>query len=787
MSGPRPTRYALLVAAAYAAIGLIWILVSDRLAEALATSPAMLTTLQTYKGFLYVGVTAALAWVVVKGGLVRQERANQAMRAQEARFRTYHEQAPFAVFIIDATGRCHDANQRAADLVGCTPEALRALSLSDVVPPGRERLADEAFGTLALRGHLEGEHQLLRRDGGLVWVDLRSTRLDAGHFIVFAHDITERIAAQEQLRQVSAAFMSAGEGVVIADPEAVIVSVNPAFTRVTGYTQADVVGRTPNILQSGRHSRAFYEEMWRSVRQTGHWQGDIWNRRQNGEIYPEWLTITAVHDEAGNLCNYVGVFTDLSRLRNTESQVEYLTRHDPATDLPNRLQFVAHLDRALDRAAFGRTGFALMAIHLSRLKPINDSFGYMAGQAALKDLVTRIHPLLGPPDVLARTSADELGLLLESVGTHEQAVRFAAAVSATAETPHQISADSRVTLGTSLGVSFYPGDGSTAEQLLQAASAASTDTSGGPPGGLRFHDTALAATIEKRLTVTADLHGAWERNELQLHYQPIYSLRRHRVESVEALIRRRRPDGSLAMPGEFIAIAEETGQILQIGDWVIRTACRQLREWRDAGTDLDRVGVNVSLRQLADDLFPARIERIVREAGLEPPDLDLEVTESMVMAGDGRSEAAVGHLAGLGFHVSIDDFGTGSSSLQRLRRLPIATLKIDRAFLRHVPDDPDASEFLCSIVSLGSRLHVQTVVEGVETGPQLEFLARCGCDAVQGFHIGSPVPPGQITRRCRSTASRTGETPVADHSIRRNVEVVPGGCGPGVPSPSVTD
>ena len=554
----------------------------------------------------------------------------------------------------------------------------------------------------------------------------------------------QKVRASNSLRQSAAVFENTRDGVLITDLAPRIVAVNRAFSEITGYAEAEVLDRNPSLMKSGHHERAFYQALWASLRQTGHWQGELWNRRKNGEIYPQWLTISSVCDAQGEAANYVGVFTDISQIKKSQDRLEHLAHYDPLTDLPNRLLAQSRLQHAIERAARHGYRVAALYIDLDRFKTVNDSLGHPVGDELLAALAQRLCMRLRDEDTLARLGGDEFLLVLEQVLLPEHAAGVAQSVIELLAEPFKLSVGQEVFVGSSIGISLFPDDATSVTELIQHADTALYQAKESGRSAYSFYTPALTLVANQRLAMEVRLRRALNQGQFELHFQPQIDLASSALIGCEALVRWRDPEQGLVSPASFIPLAEETGLIVPLGEWVLRQACRQARAWCDAGLPALVMAVNLSVRQMKQTELPARVAMILQESGLPAAQLTLELTESMIMEQGEQALAMMHALKSLGLGLSIDDFGTGYSSLAYLKRFPIDELKIDRSFVRDIPDDPDDMQIASAIIGMARGLNLRVLAEGVETAAQRDFLLAQGCHAYQGFLCSRPVPAAQF-------------------------------------------
>ncbi len=548
------------------------------------------------------------------------------------------------------------------------------------------------------------------------------------------------VRANTRLRQAAAVFESTREGVLVTDLTGRILTVNRAFTDITGYSEGEVLGRNPRLLRSSRQAPAFYQAMWASIETNGHWQGEIWNRRKSGDIYPEILNISTVYDGQGQPSHYVGVITDISQLKESQAQLERLVHYDPLTDLPNRRLVESRLQHALAKAGRQDHLVAVLFIDLDRFKDVNDSLGHPIGDELLQALAKRLTSRLRAEDTLARLGGDEFLVLVEDLVRPGDAATVAQTMLRELERPFSLPSGAEIYAGASIGISLYPNDGRSVTDLIKHADVAMYKAKNEGRSTYRFYTPGLTSAANERLALEARLRRALLNDELVLHYQPQIESDTGRLIGCEALVRWHCPEEGLILPGRFIPLAEETGLIVPLGEWVLSTACAQGRRWLGAGLSDLVMTVNLSGRQLRrPDLVPT-IAEILKQTQLPPDRLKLELTESTIMGQGDQAVELLQALKSLGVRLSIDDFGTGYSSLAHLKRFPIDELKVDRSFVKDIPEDTNDMEIAATIIAMARNLKLRVIAEGVETQSQLEFLTSHGCHACQGFLFGRPVP-----------------------------------------------
>lgn len=514
------------------------------------------------------------------------------------------------------------------------------------------------------------------------------------------------------------------------------MAVNAAFSQITGYSEAEVRGWNPRFLKSGRHDADFYRRLWSSLRETGQWQGEMWNRHRDGWLFPVWQTISAVTDTQGRLLYYVGLFADISRIKETEDQLRHMAQHDPLTDLPNRLLLQQRLEHALERLRRHEGSLAVLFLDLDRFKSINDSFGHPAGDELLQELARRLRHEVREADTLARVSGDEFVLLLEDDADEHVAAQVAQKLLRTLARPCQAGGQ-EIYITTTIGIALAPADGNDAQTLIKNADAALYRAKDMGRNTYTFFSQEMAETSYQQLVLDSALRRALEGEEFVLYYQPLMDLAQKQAAGVEVLVRWQHPQMGLVPPGDFIPRAEETGLIVPLGEWVLRQACRQMCQWLQLGLGLTTVAVNVAPRQLMNPGLVDSVAQILEETGLEASYLELEVTESGLMVE--RSAQVLAGLKELGIRIAVDDFGTGHSSLSRIKQLPIDKLKVDRSFVCDIPVDADDVAITRAVIAMATSLDLAVVAEGVETREQAEFLLAERCLQGQGYLYSRPL------------------------------------------------
>lgn len=680
------------------------------------------------------------------GNLIAGKIAKDLLQRSEERLRELVEQASDGIFVADLDGRYTEVNRAGAQMLGYSRDEIVGKRILDLIPPAEADRLWKEKEQLLKGGIVVSEWTLRRKDGTYLPVEVSAKILPGGQWQGFVRDITERKQAEAQLRQAAIVFESTNEGIMIADAAGRLLAVNQAYERISGFRAEEVLGKNPRFQQSGRQDEAFYKELWIVLEKTGQWRGEIWNRRKNGEIFPAWENISAVKDSEGRITHYVSVLSDISLMKQAEERLQYLAHHDALTGLPNRLFFAASLEKSLKRADRHQQKLALLFLDLDRFKRINDTLGHAAGDRLLQEVGVRLQGCVRAEDMVARLGGDEFIAVIEDVSHVDDVAHLAEKIIAAIARPIALEGREVVT-STSIGISLYPDDAGTAADLTIAADAALYRAKERGRHTYEFYTADLTTHALERLSLENDLRRALASGELVLYYQPQIDLATDRIVGVEALIRWHHPQEGMMPADRFIAIAEESGLIESIGNWVLRRACAQAAAWRAEGLLPGRVAINLSGRQLLNTHLIDAVQAALRDCGLQPSDvvIELEITETLLQSIE-RSVDVLRRLRGLGLRLAIDNFGTGYSSLSLLKHLPVDTLKIDQAFVRNIPDDTDNKAIAAAIISMGHSLGLRVIAEGVETGGQLAFLRQQGCDEVQGHLLGEAVSAEAVSR-----------------------------------------
>jgi diguanylate cyclase (GGDEF)-like protein/PAS domain S-box-containing protein len=721
-----------------------------------------------FQQLIYAGGGLLLAWgAFISLKVAKSLRsAEAAARESDERFRLLAEGVKdCAIFMLDPDGRVTSWGAGAEAIKGYRADEIigqpfsRFYTREDI----EHHAPQKALVAAAAHGRVEEEGWRVRKDGSRFWANVIITALydEGGRLRGFAkviRDVTERVLGEQRLRQFAAVFESTAEGVIITDADAKIIAVNKAFTIITGYSEQEVLRRNPRSFRSGRHGSDFYRNMWKSIREKGGWQGEIWDRRKNGEIYPKWLTISIIRNRVGQIINYIGVFSDLSQLKRSEEQLARLAHYDPLTGLPNRLLLNSRLPHALEQAKRHGWKAILFFLDLDRFKTVNDSLGHPAGDELLVAVAQRIRNLLRDEDTLARLGGDEFVILLENLN-HYQAAAFAQRFLATLTEPFRLASGHEVFVSASIGISIFPDDARDSTQLVRNADAAMFQAKQSGRSTYRFYTEELTHSANQRLDLESRLRRALERKEFILHYQPQIDIATGRIIGVEALVRWQSPELGLIPPARFIPLAEETGFIVALGEWVLRSACSQTKAWLEQGLPPLTVAVNFSSLQFHRSDMAERIRTILDETGLPADRLELEITESATLERGEHAQTTLQALKALGVRLAIDDFGTGYSSLAYLKRFAFDTVKIDRSFVRDLCESQSDGKIVAAVIAMARNLRLTALAEGVESEEQLAFLRKLGCDTYQGYLFSRPRPAEEIAALLNGYRSKSSFSP----------------------------
>jgi len=659
------------------------------------------------------------------------------------------EQSPSSIIITDTDANIEYANRSFLNITG--------YKIDEIIGKNPRILSSNKTSAETFKdmwAHLnkgkiwQGELINKRKDGSeyteLALISpVRQANNDISHYLAIKEDITEKKQAEVELGIAAIAFES-HEGIMVTDADNKILRVNKAFTKITGYSIEEVLGKKPKIFNSGRQGQSFYSAMWSQINTTGSWQGEIWNRNKQGAIYPEWLTITARKDLNNEITHYVAIFTDITEFKAAEEKIKHLAYYDPLTQLANRRKLLDRLDHCISMSLRDGTKLALLMLDLDRFKAVNDNLGHLAGDELLQLVAERISKRLRNTDLLARLGGDEFVVLLEDINHPDDTARLAEEIVFELEKPFTLCKTKEVNIGVSIGISLYPEHANSVSSLMDHADMALYQAKDNGRGCYSFFSENLTDIIRDRLKLESDLRLAIKQQDLRVYYQPQVDILTGKIIGAEALVRWQTKDKGLITPNSFIPIAEETGLILELGEWVLQETCRQGQQWLKEGVAPIILAVNVSAQQFKRSNMHDVVQKTLATTGFPAEQLELEVTESGLMEQQESVVELLNQLRSLGVLLAIDDFGTGYSSLAYLKRFPLDTLKIDKSFIDDIPLDQDDVEIATTINTMGHALGFKVLAEGVENQQQLDFLRMIGCDSYQGYFKSKPLPADEF-------------------------------------------
>ncbi|NMG27563.1 bifunctional diguanylate cyclase/phosphodiesterase [Aromatoleum evansii] len=702
------------------------------------------------------GAEGSGGYIALARDISERVRMERALAESEMRYRALFANSRVVMLVIDpATGAIVDANDKACAYYGYGHAVLTRMSISDINVLSREEVLQEmARARARAADFFQFRHRLA--SGEVRDVEVASGPIEIeGRSLLYSivQDVTERRRYEKLMREAMVVFNASSQAIMTTDADGVITSVNPAFCAITGYAPEEVIGHRSSMFKSGRHDQAFFESMWSRLAEAGAWEGEIWNRRKNGETYPQWLTITSVRDADGKVSEYVSLFSDITERKQQEEAMWRQANYDPLTGLANRSLLQDRLERALAQGRRHGSKVGLVFLDLDGFKWINDSLGHDVGDQLLIDVANRLQRCVRNQDTVARLGGDEFTVVVNDL--HDQRdLEDLRAISeklvAVLREPFQLRNAPHYISG-SVGITVFPDDGDDVQSLLRNADIAMYKAKQAGKNRAQFYAPHMQADALARIQLETDLRTALEQEQFVLHYQPIVAATSGRVVGAEALIRWNHPRRGMVAPGEFIQVAEDCGLIVPIGEWALREAVRQSCAWREAGQSPLRIAVNVSGVQFREPGLPEIVRTLLPE-GEGRAQLMLEITESVLMDGSEEAESRMREIRDYGIAYALDDFGTGFSSLSYLKRFPVDVVKIDRSFVRDCPDDHSDASLVEAIINMAHSLDLSVTAEGVESVEQRDFLRDLGCDFLQGYLIGKPLSPLEFAAFARANA-----------------------------------
>ena len=695
--------------------------------------------------------------------VTEQIEANQSVLASERRYRILAESLNDIIFTTNSELAINYISPSVQTMLGYSPEWAATNGLESLVMQARQvGLFYSLIRTMRRRASDVAQVDLLRReapvqvmhvdcraaDGRHVPIELRimliwNEQNRFGGILCIGRDISQQRHADKELRMAATVFDHSTAAILITDAAGAIIKTNEAFSHITGYAAEEVHGQWPSVLSADRQQENQLGYILGFIEQHGSWEGEFWLKRKSGETYPCWVGVTGVRDDDGRLTSYVCFFSDMSERKASEQRIHRLAYYDGLTQLPNRTLFQDRLHNSLQQAARRDGWVVLLFLDLDRFKPINDSLGHAAGDSMLKDVAQRLAGCVDSGDTVARMGGDEFTFLLADIPTREEALKRAIHVAErillNLTRPFELFGR-EFFVTASIGVALSPQDGDNLSQLMKNADTAMYHAKERGKNNFQFYQADMNARALERLELESDLRHALEQRQFVLHYQPQFLVDGVTLTGIEALLRWRHPTRGLVPPGDFIPALEELGLIVEVGDWILAEACRQVSAWQAAGLVVPKVSVNLSARQFSDGTLGQRIAKILLESGIPPACLELELTESILMQRVEEAMTVLESLKRLGPSIAVDDFGTGYSSLNYLKRFPIDVLKIDRSFVDGLPEGEQDAQIARAIIAMAHSLNMTVIAEGVETRAQLDFLRDHGCNEVQGFLLARPQP-----------------------------------------------
>jgi diguanylate cyclase (GGDEF)-like protein/PAS domain S-box-containing protein len=681
------------------------------------------------------------------------QRAYADLEESRDRYIDLYESSPACYLTLSRDGLIASINLTGANMFGVARKDLIMRRFSNLVTPEDDARWAQLFISIMNNDPLQVHELALQNKAGKIFhVQLSSQRITSSDNTTCARialtDITTSKLSKEAQRIAAIAF-NAKEGIFIANAKGIILKVNQAFTDIMGYSAREAVGQTAHLFRSGRQTEDFYRTMWETIYQTGSWQGEIWNRRKNGEVFPEWLTIASIMDEDDCVTHYVVTFTDITQRKDATDKVERLAFFDHLTQLPNRRYLLDRLHQAAANSARSKNYIALLFIDLDNFKTINDSLGHDIGDLLLVTVAQRLQTCVREGDTVARLGGDEFVIMLDNLGQHQDhAAAHAKVVGeqilASLNAPYQL-ASHRCNNTPSIGVTLFNSQDEGVSDMFKRADFAMYSAKKAGRNTIRFFDPDMQAAISARATLETDLRMALAANQFSLYFQ--MQVRSGHVFGAEALLRWHHPVRGVIAPMEFIPLAEESGLILPIGQWVLEAACVQLARWNmHPQMRYLRLAVNISARQFHQRDFCAQVSSAIKKAAISPHNLKLELTESLVLDDIEEAIRKMRELKAIGVGFSMDDFGTGFSSLAYLTQLPLFQLKIDRSFVHNIGRAPSDAMIVQTIIGMADSLGLEVIAEGVETEAQRMFLEQRGCPNCQGDLFGKPVSLAEFER-----------------------------------------
>lgn len=692
-------------------------------------------------------------WSIVED-ISERRRAEAALEESNQRFRAVLQAVPDLMFELDRSGRYINVWGISGELLAAPENQLIGHTVEEMLPPAAAQTVLEAIAEADQLDHSFGRQIVIPLPQGDTWFELsvaRQALTSETRFIVLSRDITRRKRDEEALQLAASVYHASHEGILVTDENNLIIDVNPAFTRITGFTKDEVIGKNPSMFSSGKHDASFYRQMWQAIEQEGYWQGEIWDKHRDGALCAKWLSISVIRHPDGSPFRYVAQFSDITEKKRQDEQIWTQANFDVLTGLPNRRLLSDRIHQVMSLGTRSGLHGALLSLDLDHFKRLNDTYGHSMGDKLLIEVARRLKSCVREEDTVARMGGDEFIVVLNELSSdqNEAAIHaelVAEKIRSELSRDYQLG-DTEYHTSSSIGIVLFRGHLESREDLLAHVDVAMYQAKAKGRNGICFFDASMQIALEKRSQLESALRVALLRREFILYYQLQIDNTGHAI-GVEALLRWVHPQLGMVSPLQFIPVAEETGMILPIGHWVLETACEQLARWQnDPQLSSLSIAVNVSSRQFSDPAFVDQVREVLDRTAIRPEVLKLELTESLVLENVEDSIAKMKELKRLGLRFSMDDFGTGYSSLSYLSRLPIDQLKIDQSFVRDVTTDKNDAAIVHTIISMAHGLGLDVIAEGVETQDQREFLESHGCISYQGYLYAKPLPVDELERK----------------------------------------